>query len=154
MPQRETRQRHLVLDAVRARCDHPSADEIYLDVREKDSRISRGTVYRNLNVLAENQEITHVKVPSADRYDPRLDRHYHLFCVSCGAVCDAPLTYREEYDRQVEETSGFRIQRHRMIFEGLCAECQVRAEMEQEDESIQKDPKYWDNQAIEKKRKN
>ena len=51
--QRNTRQRQLVLDAVRARCDHPSADQIYLDVRAVDDRISRGTVYRNLKVLVE-----------------------------------------------------------------------------------------------------
>ncbi len=130
MPQRNTRQRGLVLDAVRSREDHPSADEIYLEVRKEDGKISRGTVYRNLNVLAESGEITHVKVPSADRYDLRTDRHYHCFCVSCGAVFDAPVPYHEEYDRQVEEETGFQIQRHRTIFEGVCPNCRDRAEGE------------------------
>ena len=61
---RNTRQRQLVLDAVRARRDHPSADQIYLDVRAVDGRISRGTVYRNLSILEESGEILHVKVLS------------------------------------------------------------------------------------------
>lgn len=126
MQKRETHQRRLVLDAVRARSDHPSADEIYLDVREKDSRISRGTVYRNLKTLAEEQEITHVKVPAADRYDWRLDKHYHMFCTCCGRVCDAPLVYRDDYDQEMGERTGFLIERHRMIFEGLCAACQEK----------------------------
>lgn len=39
--QRNTKQRQMVLDAVRARCDHPSADQIYHDVRFSDGRISR-----------------------------------------------------------------------------------------------------------------
>ncbi|NMB30044.1 MAG: transcriptional repressor, partial [Clostridiales bacterium] len=39
--QRKTKQRQLILDAVQARCDHPCADEIYLDVRAIDSKISR-----------------------------------------------------------------------------------------------------------------
>ncbi len=130
MLQRNTKQRTLVLEAVRSRKDHPSADEIYLDVRREDGRISRGTVYRNLNVLAESGEISHVKVPSADRYDLRMDRHYHCFCTSCGAVSDAPVLYREEYDRQVEEETGFQIQRHRTIFEGLCPNCRNRAKKE------------------------
>ena len=125
--QRNTRQRRMVLDAVRSRRDHPSADEIYLDIREKDDRISRGTVYRNLNVLAEAGEILHVKVPSADRYDLRADRHYHMFCTGCGAVYDAPLDYCEEYDRRVGEETGFNIERHRMIFEGLCPQCRKSA---------------------------
>ena len=126
MPTRDTRQRRLVLEAVRSRADHPSADDIYLAVREKDERISRGTVYRNLNVLAQSGEITHVKVPSADRYDLRQEKHYHLFCVGCGAVTDAPLAYRQLLDRQVESDTGFAVERHRMIFEGLCPACQAK----------------------------
>ncbi len=50
---RNTKQRKLVLDAVRQSYNHPTADEIYNAVREQDDRISRGTVYRNLNLLAD-----------------------------------------------------------------------------------------------------
>lgn len=121
--QRKSKQRQLILDAVTGRCDHPTADQIYLEVREKDEKISRGTVYRNLGVLSENGQITNVKIPAADRYDSRLDKHYHLICTCCGKVFDAPLPYHAEYDIQVEQTTGFQVRRHRTIFEGLCAEC-------------------------------
>lgn len=124
---RNTRQRQLVLESVRARMDHPSADEIYLDVHRRDARVSRGTVYRNLNILAESGEITHVETPSADRYDLRAEPHYHLYCVSCGAVTDAPLPYRREDDRRVAEETGFHIRGHQTIFEGLCPACQQGA---------------------------
>lgn len=124
---RNTKQRQIVLDAVKSRRDHPSADDIYLDVRRKDNRISRGTVYRNLNHLAESGEITHVRVPSADRYDLRLDRHYHLFCVGCGLVIDAPVPYQESHDETVAAETGFQIQRHRTVFEGLCPQCRRKA---------------------------
>ena len=69
MQYRNTRQRKIVLEAVQEHHDHPSADQIYLEIRAKDPRISRGTVYRNLNILSEEGQITHVKVPGADRYD-------------------------------------------------------------------------------------
>ena len=49
--QRNTRQRQLVLDVVRGRRDHPTAEQIYQSVREQDAHVSRGTVYRNLNLL-------------------------------------------------------------------------------------------------------
>lgn len=126
--QRNSRQRQAILDAVSERCDHPTADQIYLDVRARDDKISRGTVYRNLGILSENGEITNVKVPSADRYDSRLDRHYHIFCTDCGRVFDAPLSYHAEYDGQIEEETGFEISRHRMIFEGLCPDCKNKKE--------------------------
>lgn len=121
--QRNSKQRQMILEAVRQRCDHPTADQIYLDVRSRDDRISRGTVYRNLGVLADNAEITNVKVPAADRYDARLDRHYHIYCTGCGRVFDAPLVYHTEYDEQIEQQTGFEVERHRLIFEGLCPAC-------------------------------
>ena len=128
--QRNSKQRQLILDAVMTRCDHPTADQIYLDVRAKDDRISRGTVYRNLGVLSENGQITDVKVPAADRYDSRTDRHHHLFCTGCGRVFDAPLHYHAEYDAQIAAETGFQVSRHRVIFEGLCPECSNNKEPE------------------------
>lgn len=121
--QRNTKQRQLVLDAVRARCDHPSADEIYLDLRTIDNKISRGTVYRNLNVLVQQGEILQVKLPHTDRYESRLDIHYHLICSECGAVRDIPMAYNYEMDRQAAEKTGYSIARHRAVFEGLCPLC-------------------------------
>lgn len=120
---RNSKQRQIILDAVRARCDHPSADQIYLDVRAKDDKISRGTVYRNLGILSEAEEILNVKVPTADRYDFRVDRHYHIYCTKCGKTFDAPIEYHHEYDEQVKEATGFKVMRHRLVFEGLCPEC-------------------------------
>ena len=87
---RNSKQRQLVLEAVKARRDHPTADQIYLDVRARDDKISRGTVYRNLGLLSDEGQISQVRVPAADRYDLRQDRHYHLFCTGCGRVFDAP----------------------------------------------------------------
>ena len=126
--QRNSRQRQIVYEAVMARSDHPTADQIYLDVRARDDKISRGTVYRNLGLLARSGQITHVKVPAADRYDSRLDRHYHLLCTGCGKVFDAPLPYHAEYDDAVARETGFRINRHRLIFEGLCPACRAKNE--------------------------
>ena len=120
---RNSKQRQVILDAVMSRCDHPNADQIYLDVREKDDKISRGTVYRNLGILSDDGELTNVKVPAADRYDSRLDKHYHIFCTGCSKVFDAPLSYHGQYDEQIEKETGFQISRHRMIFEGLCPDC-------------------------------
>lgn len=121
--QRDTKQRHEVYDAVMSRCDHPSADDIYQEVRGTDEKISKGTVYRNLNLLSENEEITHVKVPGSDRYDSRLENHYHVICSVCSKVIDAPVFYNPDFDRSVEEQTGFSIKRHRTIFEGICPEC-------------------------------
>ncbi len=125
MKQRHTKQKQLVLDEVRNRCDHPTADDIYLAVREHDDRISRGTVYRNLNQLAANGEILQVGIAPADRFDLRVDRHYHLRCKRCGKVVDAPIGYQEAYDRELARMTGFSVEEHHTVFEGICPECQA-----------------------------
>ena len=124
-PQRHTHQRQLILDAVQARCDHPSADQIYLDVRALDERISRGTVYRNLKILAHHGEVLQVKLPDSDRFEGHAEKHYHLICQGCGAVCDAPLPYDARLDEKAASATGYIIEKHRAFFEGLCPECQM-----------------------------
>ena len=121
--QRNTKQRQMVLQALRAHAHHPTADQIYLDVREQDPKISRGTVYRNLNLLAENGDILHVRTPGADHFDHRTDSHYHVICMGCGTVCDAEIPYRDDDDLNTERVTGYIINRHRTVFEGVCPLC-------------------------------
>lgn len=123
---RETKQRQMVLQAVQARKDHPTADQIFNDVHKLDPKISHGTVYRNLNLLCEEGLICHVRVPGADRYDLRTDLHYHMFCVKCKKVIDAPHPYKPYLDEEIAKRSGYKIIRHRLIFEGVCPECQKK----------------------------
>ena len=120
---RDTRQRRLVLQAVQSRSDHPTAEQIYEDVHEIDARVSPGTVYRNLNCLSEDGAICHVRVPGADRYDIRTDLHYHMYCIRCKRVIDAPYPYKAQLDADTAMQSGFDIIRHRMVFEGICPDC-------------------------------
>lgn len=128
MDRRNTKQRQIVLEAVQNRMDHPTADQIYLDVRKIDSHISRGTVYRNLNVLSQNGDILHIKVPTADRFDLRTDKHYHIICTACDKVFDVPQGYSDCLDTSTAVATGFMVSRHRTVFEGVCPECQLGKE--------------------------
>lgn len=125
-PQRNTKQRQMVADTVQGRQDHPCADQVYLHIRKRDAKISRGTVYRNLKLLSENGEIQQIKLPGLDRFDWRLDPHYHLLCTGCGNVCDVSIPYQEELNRRIAGESGYRIAGHSTVFEGLCPRCQAR----------------------------
>ena len=78
---RNTIQRSIVLSAVRALKTHPTAEEIYREINAAHPNISRGTVYRNLNVLAEQGTILRVLIPdAADRFDFNTVGHYHFRC--------------------------------------------------------------------------
>ena len=52
------------------RTDHPTADTVYLNIRQAFPNISLGTVYRNLNLLSEMGEIMKITTDGgADRFD-------------------------------------------------------------------------------------
>lgn len=123
---RNTRQRALVLTAVQDRCDHPTADAIYEDIHAIDERISRATVYRNLNLLAEEGSIRIVKTPHGSRFDLRCDCHAHVQCSLCKCVVDAELPIGDGLDTAVAELTGYTITNHEILFEGLCPACQAR----------------------------
>ena len=106
-----------------SRYDHPMADQIYEDVCREDARISKGTVYRNLSLLAADGKIGHIRVPGADRYDSRVDPHCHIICMKCGRVEDVPVEYDEDIDRIAEETTGYLVDHHNMVVEGICPDC-------------------------------
>ncbi len=127
MKQRSTRQRRLVLKTVRELRDHPSADQIYLEARGDDARISRGTVYRNLNLLVENGEVRHVRIPGLDRFDWRVEPHYHLLCSGCGGVTDAPIAYNDALDEAFRKR-GYAVSGHMTVFEWICPACGEKAD--------------------------
>ena len=120
---RNTRQRALVLEAVRSLHNHPTSADVYDAVREKHPSISRATVYRNLNVLTEQGEVLHIPVAGgADRYDFRCDCHYHAICRGCGVVYDVEMP-SESLLSSVRDTHGFQIEGFDIIFTGLCPDC-------------------------------
>jgi Fur family ferric uptake transcriptional regulator/Fur family peroxide stress response transcriptional regulator len=128
MERRNTCQRQLVLDAVQSLCDHPTADEIYLHVREQDAHISRGTVYRNLHLLADTGEILSVKAPGGERFDRRMDHHAHLVCSECGTVIDVPLPPDVGLCKKTEDLTGYANVTSSTILTGICPSCQKRLE--------------------------
>lgn len=122
MNRRLTKQRQMILDAVRSRCDHPSADQIYDQVHAVDPNISLGTVYRNLAVLAETGEIMAIKLPGADRFDLNTEGHSHFVCEKCGKFFDIPVAYDSKLDIKAA-AGGFIVHSHQTIFKGICPEC-------------------------------
>jgi Fur family peroxide stress response transcriptional regulator len=119
---RTTTQRELILKVV-YEGGHPTASEIF-EIVSRSRKMSFGTVYRNLQILAGEGEIICVQIgQDALRYDWRKDRHHHFHCRTCGKVFDIPVPYSSNIDKEAAENSAFVIAFHTITFEGLCPEC-------------------------------
>ena len=122
---RSTIQRALVLEAVNHLQSHATAEQIYDTIVVHHPHISKATIYRNLNQLAEDGEIQKLEMPDGpDCFDHRLHRHYHAKCSICGRVFDVEMDYMEDLPRLVKDTHGFSINGHNLVFTGVCASCQ------------------------------
>ena len=119
-----TRQRKVILEELRKLNTHPSADQIYEVVRHRLPRISLGTVYRNLEVLSELGEIQKLELSGLlKRFDWNTKKHYHIRCVRCSRVDDAPIAPLNQLDNELYGATVFEIIGHNLEFTGLCPEC-------------------------------
>ena len=79
--QRVTRQRRVILEELRKLTSHPTAPALYEVVRRRLPRISLGTVYRNLELLARAGFIQRLDLQGAEaRFDGNPEHHYHVRC--------------------------------------------------------------------------
>ena len=86
---KRSKQRDAILFFLQDRKDHPNAETVYAEIKKNFPNISLGTVYRNLNLLAELNEIQKISsLDGPDRFDPNTNIHPHFFCTQCHAVLD------------------------------------------------------------------
>lgn len=121
---RYSRQRELILQTVKDHPIHPTADEIYSLVRQKDSHISLGTVYRNLNLLVDEGMLLKIRAATGpDHFDGQTHDHHHLSCERCGRVWDIEEEAVPDFNGVVSQKTGHKILSHEIIFRGYCVQC-------------------------------
>lgn len=125
---RMTRQRQVVLEAVRMNPSHPAVDQLYSEVRKVLPRISLATVYRNLEELVKEGLIRRLEPEQNPmRFDGDVSEHYHVTCTRCGRIEDAAFAAGDRNLDTLEAALGrltkYGIFGHRLEFIGLCTDC-------------------------------
>ncbi len=122
--ERCTVQRRIILETVLDLDNHPSADQVFKVVAEREPGIARTTVYRTLEHLARIGIITKACHPgSAVRFDPRTGPHHHLVCLHFNEFVDLD---HDAFDGlTIPDTSayGFEPSDYRVQVRGICRNC-------------------------------
>ena len=121
---RLTTQRQIILEELGKVTSHPTANEVYDMVRRRLPRIGLGTVYRNLELMADIGIILKLEVGGTQkRFDATVEPHYHIRCSSCGKVNDVHIPVQEQINQMAEKASNYKILGHHIEFSGICVDC-------------------------------
>ncbi len=116
-----TEQRRIVYEIVMNACNHPTAEQIYMEAKRIRPNIAIGTVYRNLGILSENGDILHIPIiDGPDRYDKTIRPHEHMVCTKCGHVVDAEIG---DLTSLLATQTGLDIRSYELNLKGICPEC-------------------------------
>lgn len=120
-----THQRLSILKYLDTHRTHPTADEIYNDLKKTNPSLSRTTIYNNLETLSDAHIIQRLTIcPTEHRYDFNQSMHHHFICKECGAILDVDFKcptvssikkYVTDQGHQIDEVHGY--------FRGICKNC-------------------------------
>ena len=121
-----SKQRESIKNFLVTRYDHPTAETVYLNIRKEFPNISLGTVYRNLNLLAEIGEIQKLSPGiGPDRFDGNPAPHYHFICRHCGCVMDLTVSGLDHINILAGQDFDGEIEGHITYFYGSCPSCKA-----------------------------
>ncbi len=124
-----SRQREAIKEYLASTTCHPTADTVYMNIKKLYPNISLGTVYRNLNLLAEHDEIMKISCgDGSDRFDGNSQPHYHFICTRCGEVLDLEMDSIDHINTIANASFPGKVNGHTVYFYGLCENCLTAAQ--------------------------
>jgi len=119
-----SRQREAIKEYLSHTKEHPTADTIYMRIREIYPNISLGTIYRNLSLLVEKGEIIRINgIDGSDHYDGNTQKHYHFLCKDCQRILDLEMDSIDHINDIANKNFPGEIEGHATYFYGRCEEC-------------------------------
>ena len=119
-------QRVAVADYVLYTTDHPSADQVWAEVKRSFPMLSRATVYNTLNLFTEKGLLRELVLAEGKVvFDPKLDPHHHFLDEDTGEIVDVPWSALDV--RRVHSLPGFDVREYQVVMRGKKSRAQKRS---------------------------
>ena len=106
---------------------HPSASQLYTQIKRQFPTMSQATVYKTLALLKEMNQVLEIDLHGDSHYDGnRPQPHPHLICIKCNKIIDAEVSIDQESLRRLEQASGYQVLRLQICLYGLCPNCKEK----------------------------
>jgi Fur family peroxide stress response transcriptional regulator len=103
---------------------HPSAQQVYAEVRKIHPTVSLATVYKTLEVLRDLDLVQEIGFPNRQaRFDSYVNPHINLICLKCGSITDLDDVTVKEITRKVAAVTKFKPIGRRVDVYGICQKC-------------------------------
>src|SRR5512133_759714 len=123
---RITAQRRAIVETAFSTRRHFTADELLAWSRQKDSSVSRATVYRTLPLLTESGLVREMDFGQDHKvYDPNYaqhPRHDHIVCEDCKKIVEFESDQLEQLESEISQRLGFSVSAHRLQISARCEE--------------------------------
>ncbi|MEL6494527.1 MAG: Fur family transcriptional regulator [Cyanobacteria bacterium J06623_7] len=124
MKTQRTRSQERIMTLLQSLKRSLSAQELYLELRNRQQYMGLATVYRSLEALKLEGAVQVRTLANGESvYSPiKSDRH-HLTCVNCGVSIPIDQCPVHDLEQQLAKSHAFKVYYHTLEFFGLCQEC-------------------------------
>ena len=96
---------------------HPSADEVWSQVRARFPMVSRATVYNTLNLFVHKGLIRQLTLTGGRVvFDPKVEKHHHVIDEETGRIYDVP--WNALRVSRVDDIEGFDVETYQVVLRG------------------------------------
>lgn len=121
---RVTPQRMAIVSILEGNGAHPTAEDIFREVKKRFPGTTPATVYNTVSALSEIGALRPVTFGGGTRrYDPNTAPHHHFICERCGLIEDVMEPVSGDRPRRLRTKRGYRLRECRVTFYGACAKC-------------------------------
>lgn len=119
-----TPQRIAILKFLDGNTSHPTAEDIFLEIKKKHPTVSFATVYNTVQALKDRGELLEITIdPERKHFDPNPSPHHHIMCSACRKIGDIFTDYTEALVVPEEILREFSVTGNHVDFYGICKEC-------------------------------
>jgi len=123
---RLTKPRRLIFEELAKIKKHVDAEEFLQRLLKKGHKVSRATVYRNLEFLVEKGLVRKFDFGESHfHYEISGEHHDHMICTSCGKIAEFFCESLELEQQKIAKENNFTMINHSMQIFGLCEQCKI-----------------------------
>ena len=124
MKTQRTRSQERIMTLLQSLKRSISAQDLYIELRNREQDMGLATVYRSLEALKLQGEVQVRTLANGESEYSLIksDRH-HLTCVNCGTSVPINECPVHDLEKQLEKSHTFKVYYHTLEFFGLCQKC-------------------------------